>query len=44
MTIAQSDLQWWRGERARGVAVYALFGALSGSMAAVLIATEWFDD
>ena len=44
MTIAQSDLQWWRGERARGVALYALLGALSGSLAATVVADSRVGD
>ena len=43
MAIAPSDAQWPSGARTRSVALYALLGALSGLMATILIATEWFD-
>ena len=36
MVIAPSDV--WARERARSMALYSLFGALSGSLAATLVA------
>ena len=44
MEIAPSEMRWGRGESARSASLYAVLGALSGSLAATLVADGGVED